>query len=303
MATCRRNRSSRSRRRSAISVTSIRWRVASRRCRRAPRPSCCHRSMAWAAACAALVRHGQLDDAAIDRTRNGDAGACRPVASRAGRGATARRSYRQRRAGRGRQSAGELAEVIPQVFARLRVVQPAPTLYFPVSPSSGRRRPGSSPFLSPARLCRQDSAAARRRDCTQIRRRTDWWERELPSIMCAETPGGIGDADCAAPRRRRGAGDGLCGDRCGDVAGVHAAPARAVVRGVGARRHRRVVGSVSGFLPCRSAMRCSRSWPRAGRRSSDRGLSRRSRDRTREERSLSSRDRRIRRLLSARTDT
>jgi len=78
-----------------------------------------------------------------------------------------------------------LAELIPQVFAGMHLVRPVPSLYFPVSPSSGRRRPGISPFLSAAecadRILRivddgyeSDSGA------------TAWWDRELPSISCAD---------------------------------------------------------------------------------------------------------------------
>jgi hypothetical protein len=85
----------------------------------------------------------------------------------------------------------ELADLIPQVFAGLqRVRQLPPTLYFPVSPSSGRRRPGSSPFLSPP-------------DCADRILRlligglepesdgAEWWQRELPSITCADSPAAL----------------------------------------------------------------------------------------------------------------
>jgi hypothetical protein len=78
-----------------------------------------------------------------------------------------------------------LAELIPQIFAGMHRVRRVPSLYFPVSPSSGRRRPGTSPFLSTAecadRILRivdggyeADSGA------------TEWWEREIPSIGCAD---------------------------------------------------------------------------------------------------------------------
>ena len=83
-----------------------------------------------------------------------------------------------------------LADLIPQIFAGMRLVHSAPSLYFPVSPSSGRRRPGASPFLSSAecadRLLRivddgyeADSGG------------TEWWERELPSISCADSVAGL----------------------------------------------------------------------------------------------------------------
>jgi hypothetical protein len=85
----------------------------------------------------------------------------------------------------------ELADLIPQVFAELqRVPQPPPTLYFPVSPSSGRRRPGSSPFLSPPdcadRILRLLAGGLEpESDGAQ------WWQCELPSISCADSPAAL----------------------------------------------------------------------------------------------------------------
>lgn len=79
-----------------------------------------------------------------------------------------------------------LAELIPQVFAETHLVRPAPSLYFPVSPSSGRRRPGASPFLSTAecadRILRIVDAGYEAESGG-----TEWWERELPSISCADS--------------------------------------------------------------------------------------------------------------------
>ena len=131
-----------------------------------------------------LVRTGQLSDAAIERTATeimalatlwraeleGVRGS--PVYQRAVQALAVNRQ-------------AELAEVIPQVFSGLRVLQPAPSLYFPVSPSSGRRRPGSSPFLSPA-----DCADKIQQLCVaglepEVEA-ADWWERELPSMACTD---------------------------------------------------------------------------------------------------------------------
>lgn len=136
-----------------------------------------------------LVRTGQLSDAAIERTATeilALAAQWRAELEMLRGSAVYQQAVRALAGAR----QAELAEVIPRVFAGLRVVQPAPSLYFPVSPSSGRRRPGSSPFLSPAdcadkivQLCADgigpDAEAA------------DWWERELPSIACTDAPAGL----------------------------------------------------------------------------------------------------------------
>jgi len=136
-----------------------------------------------------LVRAGNLDDAAIDRNAT-EILAC----ATQWRGALGeiRGSPLYQRAVHDVASARQatLAEVIPQVFARVRVVQPAPSLYFPVSPSGGRRRPGSSPFLSPADCA--DKIMQLLADGIEPDVETaEWWERELPSIVCADTPAGV----------------------------------------------------------------------------------------------------------------
>ena len=77
-----------------------------------------------------------------------------------------------------------LADLIPHVFADLHLVAPAPSLYFPVSPSAGRRRPGASPFLSAAE-CADRIVRTVTNGCRPETDGTEWWERELPSISCA----------------------------------------------------------------------------------------------------------------------
>ena len=79
-----------------------------------------------------------------------------------------------------------LAELIPQIFAGMHVVRPAPSLYFPVSPSSGRRRPGASPFLSTAE-CADRILRIVDEGCEPDSGGTEWWDRELPSISCADS--------------------------------------------------------------------------------------------------------------------
>ena len=66
------------------------------------------------------------------------------------------------------------------------VVRSAPSLYFPVSPSSGRRRPGTSPFLSTAE-CADRILRIVAEGYEPESDGTEWWERELPSISCAES--------------------------------------------------------------------------------------------------------------------
>jgi hypothetical protein len=79
-----------------------------------------------------------------------------------------------------------LAELIPHVFAGLRLVRPAPTLYFPVSPSSGRRRPGTSPFLSAAE-CADRILRGLADGLEPESSGTDWWDSELPALGCADS--------------------------------------------------------------------------------------------------------------------
>jgi len=135
------------------------------------------------------LRSGELDDAAIERTATeilGYAALWRselealrssPVYLRALRAVAENRQ-------------GELAEVIPAVFALLHVVRPVPSLHFPVSPTAGRRRPGASPFLSPAE-CADRIGQLMAAGIPSVSGSADWWERELPSIACSDTAAGL----------------------------------------------------------------------------------------------------------------
>jgi hypothetical protein len=84
----------------------------------------------------------------------------------------------------------ELATLVPRVFAGVRIAQPHPDLYFPVSPSSGRRRPGSGPFLSAAD-CADKIAGILAEGVMPEDAGSEWWERELPFISCAATPAAL----------------------------------------------------------------------------------------------------------------
>ncbi len=80
----------------------------------------------------------------------------------------------------------ELRELLPRIFADMRVVSPAPSLYFPISPSSGRQRAGGSHFLS-AEQCAEKLSEALAAGLTPDEGGAEWWECELPSIDCADT--------------------------------------------------------------------------------------------------------------------
>jgi hypothetical protein len=80
----------------------------------------------------------------------------------------------------------ELRELLPRIFADMHVVSPAPSLYFPISPSSGRQRAGSSHFLS-AEQCADKLSHTLAAGLTPDEGGAEWWERELPFIGCADT--------------------------------------------------------------------------------------------------------------------
>jgi hypothetical protein len=137
-----------------------------------------------------LVRTGHLDNAAIEGTAT-EILACATrwrTALDELRGSPA---YQQAVHAVAGDRQAELAEVIPLVLARLRIVQPTPSLYFPVSPSAGRRRPGSSPFLSPSD-CADKIMQLLADGIVSEPEAVDWWESELPSLTCADTPAGLG---------------------------------------------------------------------------------------------------------------
>jgi hypothetical protein len=98
--------------------------------------------------------------------------------------------YQQARIALAEERPDDLETLIPQVFAGLHRVQPAPSLYFSVSPSSGRRRPGSSPFVS-APECATRVVHLLTAGVTPEESTDDWWERDLPSIRCADAMEGL----------------------------------------------------------------------------------------------------------------
>lgn len=84
----------------------------------------------------------------------------------------------------------DLARLIPLIFEGLRIVRPAPAIFFPVSPSSGRRRPGNPPFLS-ATECADRIADVVAAGIEPDEGGSEWWERDLAYIACADTPAAL----------------------------------------------------------------------------------------------------------------
>lgn len=79
-----------------------------------------------------------------------------------------------------------LARLVPCIFAGVRLVQPAGAVLFPLSPTSGRRRPGMAPFLSVA-ACVDRIMHGLSAGIEPERSGAEWWEWELPYLVCAET--------------------------------------------------------------------------------------------------------------------
>jgi hypothetical protein len=84
----------------------------------------------------------------------------------------------------------QLVQLIPLVFASLRLIAPPAALYFPVSASSRRRRPGSSPFLSPAD-CAERIAAMQAGGLVPEAGEGPWWECEMPFLACGDSPSAL----------------------------------------------------------------------------------------------------------------
>lgn len=77
-------------------------------------------------------------------------------------------------------------ELLPRIFAEIEPVPRLPCLYLPFEPSSGRRRPGHSPFLSPAE-CAQRLHGLLANGVQAEVQGEDWWDRDFPYIACGIT--------------------------------------------------------------------------------------------------------------------
>lgn len=81
----------------------------------------------------------------------------------------------------------DLPELLPKLLSGLHVLHPTPLLFFPVSVSSGRRRPGTSPFLDVGDLVGRLVDAMDQGLCAE-QSLEGGWESDLPSLACALEP-------------------------------------------------------------------------------------------------------------------
>lgn len=143
------------------------------------------RTEAIASRLRSLVRHDQLDQVAVD-----DAAA--EISDLLGRWEDALEELHASPTYRtvlDAWQAGDhraLVDLLPRVFAGLRPVATPPRLFRGFSVSSGRRRPGTSPFLT-ARAA-ADKIAALRREGIRVEDGGDWWDAELAHLMLFDDP-------------------------------------------------------------------------------------------------------------------
>ncbi len=95
--------------------------------------------------------------------------------------------YRQALAAWEAGDAAALVALLPQVIADVAPVPAPPALFFAVSATSGRRRPGTSPFLTPT-ACAEKIVAYREAGITPNARSGNWWDRELAYLDLADHP-------------------------------------------------------------------------------------------------------------------
>ena len=80
----------------------------------------------------------------------------------------------------------ELLELLPLLFAGLKVVTSVPVLYLPVSAASGTRRSGNRPFLSVGE-CADRIAGLLGAGIPAESSGAEWWDRELAYISCTDS--------------------------------------------------------------------------------------------------------------------
>jgi hypothetical protein len=131
-----------------------------------------------------LIRHGELSPAEIDAASREILGV-RERWRAALEAVRASAVYQEGLGAFAEDRQDVLARLIPQIFDGLRTTQPQTPLHFPVSPSSGRRRLGSSPFLSVPE-CAERLRALLRDGLVADATGSEWWERDLPSLTCAD---------------------------------------------------------------------------------------------------------------------
>jgi hypothetical protein len=130
-----------------------------------------------------LVRQKALDEAAVDAAAR-DIATLRQEWRQALEGLRASDLYQSCLTAYGMQDHRQLAAWIPQLVANCDHAPTPPPLSYALSPSSGRRRPGSSPFLTPA-ACAAHIAGLRDDGIVADHNGTDWWETELIPLTLA----------------------------------------------------------------------------------------------------------------------
>jgi len=91
-----------------------------------------------------------------------------------------------------------LGELIPELLAGYTLVTAPLSLHFPVPITTGRRRPGSSPFLHPKAAADQITALADSGIEPEAAHGA-WWESEIRPLVCASDPTLLGTTVALRP--------------------------------------------------------------------------------------------------------
>lgn len=130
-----------------------------------------------------FVRRGSLDDGVVDAAAR-DIAALRQEWRAALEDLRAGDVYQSCLSAYGAREHARLVTLIPLLFAECEHTPVPPPLSYPLSPSSGRRRPGNSPFLTPD-ACATRIAQLRDDGIVAEGSGTEWWETELVPLTLA----------------------------------------------------------------------------------------------------------------------
>jgi hypothetical protein len=133
------------------------------------------------------VRRDALDDRAVDATAH-DIAALRQQWRATLEELRTSPLYRSCLIAYGAQDSAQLTVLVPQLFAECSRVAMPPPLYYPMTPASGRRRPGHSPFLT-AEACASRIAQYRDDGIMAEASGTQWWETEIQPVTLGDDPG------------------------------------------------------------------------------------------------------------------
>src|SRR5262249_34199048 len=136
-----------------------------------------------------LLRTGHLTDHVIDETAR-EIFALRAEWQRGLEELRASPVYQQALTALAADEQTTLARLVPRIFADFHLATSVPDLFFGVSASSGRRRPGSSPFLS-APQCANTIVQTLEEGLAPEETGTQRWYRELACLSCADTPAAL----------------------------------------------------------------------------------------------------------------